>query len=329
MVLRGCGEIREAEVERIVAAELGSQSANEPEPTDPTWILGSCQGSRVLLEVVDVVSRKTLRRNFDFGRASPKARARLIAIASSELVLASWAELALHPHLRVEPEGPAPLPERKQAASARASQPHEHETPLDIAAAEAWAGSEDLPPAPRQRWFDELPPERRRFRITALGSMRNFFTTDGALLGGGLRLSEERLVLTCWSLDALYETGAFELGGRDYRVDSWSLGGMLYVYGRGRFVTGRIGAGLRAGLSAATTTQSSPEGLPPPPSTRVLTPWGWPMLAASASLGRPPIAFELAIESGYVAVPIAPSSQGGVSLRGVWFAAQVGLSLFL
>jgi hypothetical protein len=326
VMLRSCGDIREPEVERIVGAELGSERSDDEESSDPTWIVVSCTDGRVLIEVGDVVSRKILRRSFDFGKAPRKARARLIAIASSELVLASWAELALRPRLRVEPEGERPSTEREQAARSRAaevraaSESGSDEPPLE------WSTREAPPaPPPRQRWLDELPPERRRFRISALSSIRGFLSTHGSLLGGGLRIGDERLVLTSWALDALYETGSFSLGGRKYDVDSWSLGGMLYMYARGRFITGRVGAGLRAGLSAASTR----EGMPPPPSSRVLTPWGWPMLAMGVSLGRKPVSVELAGEGGYVAVPITPSSQGGVSLRGIWFGAQVGLSLVL
>jgi hypothetical protein len=328
--LRGCGEIREKEVERIVAAELGSEPVNAEQPSDPTWIVVACNGGHVLIEVVDVVSRKTLRRTFDFGRASPKARGRLIAIASSELVLAGWAELALYPRLRVEPEGAPPNPERREAAitSATATRPETGQLTVEAAERAVWndgfATDEEVV-APRQRFFDELPPSLRRFRITPLASVRGFFTTEGLLFGGGLRLSEERLARTCWALDALYEGGSLTLGGRDYSVNSWSVGGMLYLYARGRHVTGRVGAGLRAGLSTASTSELGPIEQ----TTRVLTPWGWPMLAASVSLGAPPFSVELGGEGGYVAVPISPSSQGGVSMRGVWFGAELGFSLYL
>ncbi|MGC4088840.1 MAG: hypothetical protein QM756_13260 [Polyangiaceae bacterium] len=326
VVLRSCAEIHEAEVERIVSAELGSQAASDAElSSDPTWIVASCAGSRVLIEVGDVVSRKTLRRSFTLDRAPAKARARLIAIAASELVLASWAELALRPKLRVEPEGPAPSTERAEAARARASNVS-RERPATGAELELHDADGELAPPPRQRWLDELPPERRRFRITALGSLRTFLNTEGSLLGGGVRLSDERLVLTCWSLDALYETGTFFPGGQEYQLDSWSLGGMLYLYARGRYVTGRAGAGLRAGLSVG--TPQKPEN-PAAPSARVLTPWGWPMLALGLSLGRKPITFELSAEGSYVAVPLAPTAQGGVSLRGIWISGQVGLGLVL
>jgi len=319
VVLRSCGEIRESEVERIVRAELGSEQSAPEQPSDPTWIVVSCMEHRVLIEVGDVVSRKTLRRNFDFGKASPTSRARLIAIASSELVLASWSELALRPKLRVEPEGAAPSREREQAARSRAEQgrsPPEGD----------WAPTDQLPaPAPPRVWLDVLPPERRQFRVTALGSVRGFFSTEGALLGGGLRIAEERLVLTSWALDALYETGKFWPSGREYDVDSWSLGGMLYLYARGPSITGRVGAGLRAGLTSA----SAHREMTPSPSTRVLTPWGWPLLALGISLGPKPVTFELAGEAGYVAVPVGSTAQGGASLRGIWFGAQLGLSLVL
>jgi hypothetical protein len=319
--LRECGELRESEVERIISAELGS-SATEDEPQEPTWIVATCDNTRVLVEVGDTISRKTLRRSFDLGRAPAQARSRLVAIAASELVLASWAELAIRPRLRVEPEGPPPSAERAARARERATRvspapPVGPEPGLEPATV-AEERDEPLLLAPRQRWLDELPPDRRRFRLTGMATVRAFLSQDATLWGAGARIGEERLVLTSWALDAMFERGTVS----GFEVQSWSVGGMLYLYGRARFLTGRIGAGLRVGLSASTAAA----GKSSPPPTRVLIPWGWPMLAAGVSIGRELVALELSAESGYVSFPVS-SGANGLSVGGLWVGVQLGLSI--
>src|SRR6186713_3100482 len=99
LLLRSCNDYREADVERMLAAELagenvtsfGTSSGAEPN-RDPTWVVARCEESRVLLEVNDPLSRKTLKRSINLQSSAPNARPRVIAIAAAELVLASWAE---------------------------------------------------------------------------------------------------------------------------------------------------------------------------------------------------------------------------------------------
>ncbi|MGC4092848.1 MAG: hypothetical protein QM756_34185 [Polyangiaceae bacterium] len=83
---------------------------------EPTWVVVQCNGSKVVVEVHDPLSRKIVQRRFDFGPAASRARGRLVALAAAELVLASWAELAVLPAPRVEPEGPPPSPVQRELA---------------------------------------------------------------------------------------------------------------------------------------------------------------------------------------------------------------------
>jgi hypothetical protein len=324
MLVRECEGVVETEVERVLAAELGAETNADDQAQDPTWIVARCTGSRVVIEVSDGISRKTLRRSFELGAAPAQARGRLIAIAGSELVLAGWAELAVRPKLRVEPEGDAPSAEHLETAAQRAKRGVSIEERAVEQSAELAATSESEPPGeerPRAErkatWFALQPPERRLFRIMPLGSVRGFFGHDGLLKGGGLRLGEERLVGSGWAVDALVESGSID----SFRIDSYTLGAELYVYASSHNVTGRAGAGLRAGLATATPS----EGDPPPEPSSSPTPWGWPMLALSMTFGasRGPV-FELSAEGGYVTLPVA-EGRYGISIRGPWFGLQAGI----
>jgi hypothetical protein len=168
-------------------------------------------------------------------------------------------------------------------------------------------------------WLESMPPAERMFRIVALGSTRTFPDYDGNLVGGGLRIGEERLVSTSWALDALVESGEIATDAGPVDVHTWTLGAMLYVYGRTGTLTARAGAGLRAGLASATTKTSS--------APRVVTPWGWPMLAISATISSShSVGVEVSAEGGYVALPVT-SGTAGVSIQGIWVSAQIGLAV--
>lgn len=330
MLVRDCEGVVETEVERVLAVELGAETGADDQAQDPTWIVARCAASRVIIEVSDGISRKTLRRSFDLGAAPVTTRGRLIAVAASELVLAGWAELALRPKLRVEPEGDPPSEDRVRAAIERAQQVRAaagNEWPKEPAPETATASNDSSEPResrdrPERRgnWFSLQPPERRMFRIMPLASLRGFVGHDGALWGGGLRLGEERLVSTGWALDALVESGRIDA----FHIDNYTIGGELYLYVSSRYAALRGGAGLRAGL--ATSSPSAPsEDMALQEATRTPAPWGWPMLTLSATLGTKggPV-LEVSGEAGYVALPVT-SGRYGESIRGPWFAVQAGV----
>jgi hypothetical protein len=331
MLVRECEGVVETEVERVIAAELGAETGADDQAQDPTWIVARCTGNRVIIEVSDGISRKTLRRSFDLGAAPLGTRGRLIAVAASELVLAGWAELAIRPKLRVEPEGDPPSEGRVRAAIERAQQVRatasNEQWPKEPAPEAATASDQPSePPLARDRaerrgnWFSLQPPERRMFRIVPLASLRSFVGHDGALWGGGLRLGEERLVSTGWALDALVESGRIDA----FHIDNYTVGGELYLYVSSPYAALRAGAGLRAGL--ATSSPSAPsEAMPLQEATRTPAPWGWPMLTLSATLGTKggPV-LEVSGEAGYVALPVT-SGRYGQSIRGPWFALQAGI----
>jgi len=319
LMLEHCPQVDRREVERVLAAELGAHLEGST-TADVTTIVARCEGSRLVLDVTDPISRKTLRRRFDLGAAGAPGRSRLVAIAASELVLASWAELELNPSLRVEPEGGAPDATAAQAARERLRlRPPLTPLPDELAGAEP-ARVEIL--APREGWFQASRPEHRRLRGVGLLSVRQFLNREGALYGGGLRLGQEPLVATSWAIDTIFESGKIhDRSGRRFDVDSWTLGAHVLLARRLEPVILRAGIGLRAGAVVSA---------PPAASSRdvVAVPWGWPLLALSVTLkGGGGFVLDVSGEGSYVALPVAQSTETATVLRGVWVSAQVGVGL--
>ncbi len=325
VLLRECAEFREAEVERVLSAELALASTpREGAAREPTWVVARCAGSRVVLEVNDPLSRKTVQRSFDLSTSSPKARGRLVAIAAAELVLASWAELSQRPKLRVEPEGAPPDPDETRAAIERVRRP-------SVAARASETEEMALLPVRPSGRPAPMPGDRAGLRVVALGSGRGFTNHAGMLYGGGIRFGGEAAEYSGWALDALVETGSLATSGSGrFRVDTWTVGGMLYLCGGlGRHLTVRGGAGLRAGLAVSSSQAVSMSELAPKAGTRNSPAiWGWPMLAASSSLRVGRFVLDLSGEGGYSALPVSSATRGP-SIRGIWFGGQVGVGVAL
>lgn len=332
VLLKACGELRADEVERILALELAVDSSHSENLREPTWVIVQCEGSRVVLEVHDPLSRKVVQRRFDFGSARAKGRGRLVALAAAELVLASWAELAVLPEPRVEPEGPRPATEQKELARKRvvsapvravsppASPPVREGTVLlgtDPTIASEGRGARGERIVYSDYYWERLPG-RVESRLLALSSVRTFVNQSGALAGGGVRFGSDLLPLHGWAVDALMESGT--LGGA--HIDSWSLGGMLYFLGEaGRRFVLRGGIGLRAGFMRS----SRPGEGKPHLNFPVF--WGWPMVSIAASARFRRFVLELTSEAGYSTLPSGPGDSD--SSRGVWVNAQLGAGFAL
>ena len=166
--LQSCSGLSVPAVRRILAAELGAELADAPGPGVTTAVV-VCHDHDAELRVQDPLSPKIVTRHINVGAAAPNARARLIAIATSELVLASWSELETNPHRQVEPAW--------SAATGRGARSCAR--PGNRAGRAA---------GPFYREALEKPPPRRPFRLLAVISQRAFFSHPGALWAAALRL---------------------------------------------------------------------------------------------------------------------------------------------
>jgi hypothetical protein len=256
-----------------------------------------CEGERVVVRVKDPLSRKIVQRSFDTTTLDERAKARFVAIAASELVLASWAELYSNPTLTVEPEGPKPS--REDATAARK------------ALRELSFFSEE----PEPRAEDPSEPDERVLRLVGMASVRGFPEDGSSLVGGGLRIGEERFKLISWSLDTLVENGTVIAHSGDETVErkatSATIGGaLLAYYTYKQTLTLRLGVGLRAGVLVA----GSPR----------VAPWGWPLGCSSITVRAKSFVMDFSGEGGYVQLS---SSSGEVS--GFWLSGQFGLGMVL
>lgn len=298
-----CESITEPEVRRILSAELGMNPPNNG-GTSVTEVTVTCDDTRVIVRVRDPISRKTMQRSFDLGTSDPRGRSRLVALASSELILASWAELQVNPRLKVTPEGPEPSPELVRSARETVDTFEYH-------------------PKPRPSWYESQTPPDRMLRLTFLGSVRSFLNHEGTLWGGGARIGEERFHTVSWSADFLFEAGEVHNGMVDYHVETGAIGAWLLLYKRWGIFTGRAGAGLRlVAVSSSRSFAAEPEG------STTIAPWGWPLAASSVTLRvAPPLVLELSGEIGYAVLPVPNASDP--SVRGAWFSGQFGVGIAL
>ncbi len=328
VLLRGCKGFTEAEVERVLAAELAADSGPRGGAREPTWVVVHCAARTVVLEVHDPRSDETLQRRFDFPESGPKARARLIAIAAAELVLASSAERIQAPEPPVgaekSPEADTPPLERR----APAAKPDSANGPTLLLGSDPTAAREGVGPRGERIIYGdyvwERLPSRTVYRIAALSTARAFLDRRGVFAGGGLRFGSDLHPLHCWSVDALVETGMVYLGdGVPLSIESWTLGGSLgwlaELEGR---LTVRGGAGLRAGLlrRQGRAASGSQFGWP--------AFWGWPTVTLGTSIRLGRVMVELGSEAGYAALPVGPGTNVA-SVRGFWLSGELGLGMRL
>lgn len=291
LALEGCSDLNAPEVERIFAAELGATSTPEAGP-GVTEVTVTCEGVRLLVRVKDPLSRKTVQRSFDGTTFDDRAVERLVALAASELVLASWAELYANPVPQVRPEGPEPPIDAAAAA-------------LDFVRERALVESE----RPRERRESRRSretnrPDERALRVLALGSVRSFPGRDTPLFGGGARIGEEPIPIVSYALDALVERTV-----ESPFVTTATIGASLFAYYRVSVLTLRIGAGLRAGLVTENRV--------------ALAPWGWPLGTTAWTLRLQSFVMDLSGEAGYVVLPFGDSS------RGYWLSGQLGVGMVM
>jgi len=323
--VEGCPSLDAKAVQRIFSADLGTTTTTEPGP-DVTDVTITCEGNRVTVRVRDPISRKTVKRSFDPKSFGTQAESRIVAIAASELVLASWAELSANPAPMVPPEGPPPsesavetartfVRERSGADAPRAAPatpapptpPPPVKEPGDTEQPEALAGGQrDSERARRHEHSTPIVADR----VTAIVSFRSFLNGEGTLWGGGARFGRERFGVVSWALDALVESGTMEKPDdqgvlQKHSATTTTVGASLCFYAKAGPATFRAGGGLRAGVL---TLQDGPTP----------TIWGWPMLVASQTLRFRALVIDFSGEGGYVP-----------SLNGAWASGQVGLGIAL
>lgn len=114
-----CVPVDRPALEQIVAIELGTSMRLDAEGDRRaalTRVTIACASEGITIRVDDGVTQKSLARTVDLATVAPDARTRLLALATAELVVASWIELTLD-----APPVPAIGPRPTRAATTEAA----------------------------------------------------------------------------------------------------------------------------------------------------------------------------------------------------------------
>jgi hypothetical protein len=143
--LDNCPDIDQATVNRVVTVEL--QAALMDERGVVTTAKAACNGGEVDLTIDDPVTGKSSSRTVPLGGQPPGLHSRLLGLAISEAVLASWVELRLAPEQRWSPSiSLASFEARRDAADIA-------ERRLQTVAQTAPPALPDIAVGPSARWF--------------------------------------------------------------------------------------------------------------------------------------------------------------------------------
>lgn len=244
----------------------------------------------VELQVFDPLTAKTLRRSFDLMQEPEEMRSRLLAMAISELVQASWLELRYNPEPQVKPIGKVETPKVVEVAKESLSSPRFF-----------WA------PAASTLRMAELRP---------------------FLVGGGFSVTGI-LGISYWDLQAMWLTAELHRSSGSLRLSPTGLRaniGLTEVLGPARLF---VGAGGRFGLlSIGAQPKSLAVTVPGQGSTLWGGVVG--ILGAvwrAARYVEPALELEAGylLRGVTITIPTAPS----IHVRGPWLAAHIRLNFVL
>jgi hypothetical protein len=180
------------------------------------------------------------------------------------------------------------------------------------------------PPAP----IAAPPSQKSRLQLSAFASGQGLFAGTGFLAGGGLRIAQDFPQHIGWSTDAFAEHGSASSSIGAVAIDVLSVDATLFYSKHWRRIGIRAGAGARGG---AVRLDGSPAAGAAHGGT-VWGPWGGPLgrLSAVVTPWRR-LVFELAVDGGYVLVPVAGfvDGQRQVAVDGGWVGFSVAVGAFL
>lgn len=295
-----CAAVSRDEVQRRLALELGEQvmSSGEASPSSSRASVSCDESGRLNLRIDDPLTGKAIWRSIDLSNQNEVVRARLLAVAISELLFASFAELLLEQH--TDPSLPKPPP------------------PTTVV--QAWSGRVE------EKLKQPLPP--LGIELGVLGSILVQRDTPSLLAGGGLRLLGDTHYHLGWDVDLQYLFARTD--GPLGSVRSDRIGGRLALHGQVRLpkLVIRGGGGLRLGMVRHSGEPSDPSSIT---GSVQWGPWVTPVLVGSLSVAIARLRLDLVLEGGYVVVPVRSRSAGQEisSLSGPQLLIGLGIGSFL
>jgi len=300
-----CVPIDQEHFHRVLAIELGTSldfaSGNAEEPP-ATVVRVGCSSAGIELALHDSVTRKAMQRSLELPAVERPMRARLLALAVAEFVVASWIELRLSPP-PLEPLGPR-APARAAAQAKKIAQTRLPVRPPERDSEDAGGGRWLLGASAGALAFSQgglmgqvsLHGEQRPSRHIALGLGVSVAHGSWNVLWGDAVGAIARLTSTSGKL------------------------GFSYVASTPR-VELLAGAGVRFGLVhfAGESAQHSLRA------SEFYAPWGGPLLQLSAAVRWGGLRLGIDLELGYVTLRVEALIAGGpiAQIAGVWGHAGV------
>jgi hypothetical protein len=294
-----CADIDPATVGRVVAIELDAALADERQSDAVTTAKAECSDGRVSLTIDDPVTGKSSTRTVELLGQPQGLRSRLLGLAISEAVLASWIELHLAREQRWSPAMTfAAFEARRDAADIA-------ERRLQSTTREPVSPRTDVTLGPSARWFSS--------GLRMLGAAAHVRHWLGSYPNAGLGLDADGGYGTA---DEPYVAHA--------SAASASLAPKLLVRADVAHVEITAGAGWRMGLARLSAEPSSPRRW----GVASVRGWGGPFLAVELSVPLSHSVFLHAeVETGYAVIAARGriDSTQVIGIEGSWLGTVLSL----
>lgn len=302
-----CDGIHLSLVRRAMAIELDTpvetSEGNDPS-VKPTKVVLACRDQRMQIVVDDALTQKKLERSLAWHPGNVHTRSRIIALAASELVLASWAELGVVPPSDTEIPGrdPSKDPTRLRPNAANAAMQKN---------------------GAATNGFDA----RQQLRLTGVVLSRIYAGT-GAGWGGGVEVGRDEQFHIGWTVGVQASHATPRVPEGMVAVEIVDASGMIAGHGHVRRVGWRGGVGVRGGGVRFAGNASNPNA------TIGRVAWGrWfgLFLAGAVDVAlHPRLGLHVGIEVGYVTngATVLSGQREVLALEGAWLGTTLGLTVF-
>jgi hypothetical protein len=299
--LEGCGDLDQGVVRRVLSMELGTSLGEASGQV--TTARAECRALEAEVTVVDPVAGKTSTRVLDLSGHPRDLRSRLLGMAISETVLATWIEGAISPEPALSPNPPTVPPEApREAADIDAKQ-------ASPAGRESSFGRYEIAAGPAARWFGS------GLVVKGLAADAIYWRRSYPFAGAALALDGgygDRFLANVGQASTTTITAASRLFIRT------SLGSLSTM----------AGAGWRVGLARMSSEPESASRV----GRAATVGWTGPFLALDLSVGLWGALFVHAgLESGRVLVPARGTVQGVrvIAFDGSWLGGELSLGMKL
>jgi hypothetical protein len=294
-----CVPVDRAQLERLLAIELGAPTVQGESPVAATQIWVGCGPLGIELRLQDKVTQKSMTRTLPASSFRDQSSTRLLALAVAEFVVASWIELEVRPEPAVRPVGPRASPEALREA-AKVTQQH-------------------LP-------VREGPPQNT---VTGALTLQPWVEHDAVLLGAEARLFRLALPEIAWTIAASFGTGSTDVALGKVTLSTATLALGLGLHVRAQAVSFYTGPGGRLGMAYMRGEPRDPMSAR---GASFFAPFGGPLWFARFEWhASEEVRVALDLEGGIVTIDARAKAgdDSVLSLEGAWGTAGLAVGMAL